>query len=135
MLAAQQTPLARFIEQHANRSCYSYEEIAIICGFKTSDVIYAFMRGERKVPLDKVAPLAEALGCDSAQLFLLALRSWFSEELFNQVEECFGAMQDSNAERGWLLAIREIFGGEVPEITVKMRRRLQFLIGKREFAD
>jgi hypothetical protein len=135
MLVAQQTPLARFIEEQANRSCYSYEEIAILCGFKTSDMIYAFMRGERKVPLDKVAPLAEALGCDSAQLFMLALRSWFTEDLFNQVEECFGAMQDNKAERGWLMAIREIFGGEVPEITVKMRRRLQFVIGRREIAD
>ncbi|EJL51628.1 hypothetical protein PMI09_04418 [Rhizobium sp. CF122] len=130
MLAALQTPIARFIEEHANRSCYSYEEIALLCGFKTSDMIYCFMRGDRKVPLDKVAPLAEALGCDSAQLFVLALKSWFSDELFNQLEECFGAMHGDKAERGWILALREVFGGEVPEITVKMRRRLQILVGK-----
>ncbi|MCF6369500.1 hypothetical protein [Rhizobium halophilum] len=127
MLVEQQTPIARFIQEHADRSCYSYEEIALLCGFKTSDMIYMFMRGERKVPLDKVAPLAEALGCDSAQLFVLALKSWFSTELFNQVEECFGAMHENKAERGWILALREIFGGEVPELTVKMRSRLRIL--------
>jgi hypothetical protein len=128
MLPTQQTPIARFIEEHANRSCYSYDEIALLCGFKTSDMIYCFMRGERKVPLDKVAPLAEALGCDSAQLFVLALKSWFSDELFYQLEECFGAMQADDAERSWIRALREIFGGEIPEITVSMHRRLQMLV-------
>ena len=128
MLPAQQTPIARFIEEHANRSCYSYDEIALLSGFNTSDMIYCFMRGERKVPLDKVAPLAEALGCDSAQLFVLALKSWFSDELFYQLEECFGAMQADDAERSWIRVLREIFGGELPEITVSMRRRLQMLV-------
>ena len=129
MLVEQQTPIARFIQEHAERSCYSYEEIALLCGFKTSDMIHAFTRGERKVPLDKVAPLAEALGCDRNQLFVHALKSWFSPELFNQLEECFGTRQESKAERGWIAALREIFGGEVPELTGKMRSRLRILTG------
>lgn len=129
MLPAQQTPLVRFIEEHANHSPYSYEELALLCGFKTSDMIYAFMRGERKVPLDKVAPLAEALGCDSGQLFVLALKTWFSDELFNQLEECFGTIKENSAERSWIVALRETYKGDVPEVTVKMRRRLQILAG------
>jgi len=129
MLTEQQTPLARFIEEHANRSPYSYSEIAILCGFKTDALIYAFMRGEIRLPLDKVAPLAEAIGCDSAQLFVLALKSWFSAELFGQIEECFlESDEEDNIERVWLLAIREIYSGKVPELTVKLRRRLRLVL-------
>jgi hypothetical protein len=58
-------------------------------------MIYAFMRGEQRVPLDKVTPLSEALGCDSSQLFVLALKTWFSEDLFNQLEKCFGDIEES----------------------------------------
>lgn len=129
MTPAQQTPIARYIEEHANRSCYSYQEIALLCGFKTSDMIYAFIRGERKVPLDMIKPLAEILDCDRKQLFSLALRTWCNEEFFSQLEETFGTAQETEAERGWLAALREIYGGSVPEITAAMHRRIRVLAG------
>lgn len=129
MTPAQQTPIARYIEEHANRSCYSYQEIALLCGFKTSDMIYAFIRGERKVPLDMIKPLAEILDCDRKQLFILALRTWCNEEFFSQLEETFGTAQETEAERGWLAALREIYGGSVPEITAAMHRRIRVLAG------
>ena len=129
MLEKQQTPLAKFIEDHANRSEYSYEEIAVLCGFKTDALIYAFMRGEIKLPLDKVAPLAEALGCDGGQLFTLALKAWFSVEMFEQMEEAFLAYPSFDpAELGWLRLIREIFGGKVPEMNDRFKRRLQLVL-------
>ncbi len=129
MFESQQTLLAKFIEEHANKSPYSCEELALLCGFKTSDMIYAVVRGERKLPLDKVAPLAEALDCDRGQLFVLVMKSWFGVELINHIEECFGAMLKDGAERSWIIALREIYKGDVPEMTVKMRQRLKILVG------
>ncbi len=92
-------------------------------------MIYAFIRGERKVPLDMIKPLAEILDCDRNQLFILALRTWFNEEFFSQLEETFGTAQETEAERGWLAALREIYGGSVPEITATMHRRIRVLAG------
>mgnify|MGYP003948863519 CR=1 FL=1 len=129
MFESQQKTLANFIEEHAKKSPYSYEELALLCGFKTSDMIYAFAHSEWKVPLDKVAPLAKALDCDKGKLFVLALKSWFSGELFNQIEECFGAVPENSAERSWIVALREIYNGDVPEMTVKTRRCLKILVG------
>lgn len=129
MLPAQQTPFARYIEEYANNSIYSYDEIALLCGFKTSDMIYGFMRGERKVPLHLIKTLAEVLQCDRRELFILALRTWFNEDLFSLLEETFGAAQETAAERSWLEVLREIYKGDVPEITTTMRRRIRILAG------
>jgi hypothetical protein len=129
MLEKQQTPLAKFIEDNPKRSGYSFEEIGIMCGFKTADLIYAFMRGEIRLPLDKVVPMAEALSCDSGQLFTLALKEWFSQQIFEQMEEAFLAFPSlDTVELGWLKVIRDIFGGKVPEINDRFKRRLQLVL-------
>lgn len=52
----------------------------------------------------------------------------FSGELFNQLDECFAAIKDNSAERSWIVAVREICKGDVPEMTVKMRKRLEIVL-------
>lgn len=124
-----QIPTAKFIETHVKSSPYSVGEIAILCGFKNGEMIEGFITGERKVPLDKVLPLAQALECDRRQLFSLALRSWFGEAFVNDMEDIFGASADSPAERSWLICLREFYAGQIPEITPNLRRRLRLIIG------
>lgn len=129
MLEKQQTPLAKFIEEHANRSGYSYEEIGILCGFKTANLIYSFTRGELRPPLDKIVTLAEVLGCDSGQLFTLAIQEWFPPELFDQMREAFLVYPSlEKEETDWLVTVREIFGGRVPEMNDHLRRRLKLVM-------
>lgn len=129
MLEKQQTPLAQFIEEHANRSGYSFEEIGILCGFRTGNLIYSFTRGEIRPPLDKITTLAEVLGCDAGQLFTLAIKEWFSQELFEQMQEAFLVYPSlEKAETDWLATVREIFGGRVPDMNDHLRRRLKLLM-------
>lgn len=123
-----QTPLAKFIEEYAKRSGYSHEEIGIMCGFKTADLIYSFIRGDVRLPLDKVAPMAEVLGCDSAQLFALALREWFSPQLFDQMQEAFLVAPNVDPiDLQWLRVLHDIFGGKLPEMNDRFKRRLQLV--------
>ena len=129
MLEKQQTPLAQYIEEHANRSGYSYDEIGILCGFKTGNLIYAYARGEIRPPLDRIVILAEVLGCDSGQLFTLAIKEWFSAELFEQLQEAFLVYPSLEpAEADWLKTIREIFGGQVPDMNDRRRERLKLVM-------
>lgn len=129
MLENQQTPLAKFIEEHANRSGYTFEEIGILCGFKTGNLIYAFTRGEIRPPLDKIVTLAEVMGCDCGQLFTLAIKEWFTPELFEQMQDAFLVYPSlEKAEKDWLTTIREIFGGRAPDMNDHLRRRLKLVM-------
>ena len=129
MLEKRETPLAKFIKDHADRSERSYEEIAILCGFKTDALVHGFTRGEVRLPLDKVTLLAQAIGCDDKQLFRLTLKAWFSDEIFDQMQDAF--LPDPSTgivERNWLQFIRELIGGELPEMSDQFRRRLRLVL-------
>lgn len=109
-------PIARFIEQHAKASSCNYRDIAIAAGFSNSDIIYVFVRGEAKVPLDRVPALAGALECDAAHLFVLALQQFFEPKVFEELRELF--MDDlTEDERGWLDLIRAVGDGVAPRLT------------------
>ncbi|MCX5578989.1 hypothetical protein [Kaistia terrae] len=123
------SPVCRYIEEYVEKSTYSLQEIAMLCGFKDLDIIYRFLRGERRLPLHIVETLAEVLECNRSQLFILTLRTWFDEDFLSLLEESFGAARETEAERSWLEALREIYKGDVPEITATMRRRIRILAG------
>jgi hypothetical protein len=121
--------IAKFIEEHATRSRLSYKDIAILAGFSSDAVLYKFMRGEAAVPLDCVPGLAGALGCDGAQLFVLALQSNLAPDTVQLIEETFMNGADLDGIIGtWVRAIREIYGGKVPPLTVELRRRLELVL-------
>jgi hypothetical protein len=119
--------VAKFIETHVSSSPYSVGEITAFCGFKSSEMIEGFIRGEWRVPIDKVPPLAQALGCDKRQLFILVLSSWFDKGIVSELEEALGSV--SPAESSWLVCLREFYAGQVPKITPNSRRRLRLIVG------
>ena len=127
--SGRQTNIAKFIEEHAKKSRLSFKDIAILAGFSSDAVLYKFMRGEAAVPLDCVPGLAGALGCDGAQLFVLALQSNLDPQTVQLIEETFmnNALPDQVIGT-WVRAIREIYGGNVPALTVEMRRRLELVL-------
>lgn len=92
-------------------------------------MLYKFLQGEAAVPLDCVPGLAGALGCDGAQLFVLALQSNLAPHTVQLIEETF--MNNASLDKvigTWVRAIREIYSGNVPPLTVEMRLRLELVL-------
>jgi hypothetical protein len=108
----------------------NHRDIAIMAGFKSSDIIYMFVEGRAKVPLDRVTKLAQALGCDAAHLFILALEQNFEPAMFHELRELFTRSQNiSSNELAWIQLIRDASGYTDPSITLsraqKIRREFQ----------
>ncbi|MCF6117111.1 XRE family transcriptional regulator [Mesorhizobium muleiense] len=120
-------PIALFIEQCANASDNSYEDIAVMAGFTKASIIYMFISGEAKVPLDCVPALAGALGCDATHLFVLALQQYFTPELFEQIRELVINDYTPN-ERAWIQALRGVSGRADPELTPQRLKRLREIL-------
>lgn len=117
--------VAEFIKHHVGRSALSYSEISIICGFNTNAVLYGWMRGDFKLPLDKVASLAGALNVDAGQLFALAMEDWFSPKLFGEMRDHFMSLPTVGPEVAWVDVLRQIFDGNVPPMTDEIRAVLE----------
>ncbi|MBY3025435.1 hypothetical protein [Rhizobium leguminosarum] len=128
MNSERNSEVAKLIQVHLQNSPYTLEEITLLLGFQSTDMVEGFLGGERKVPLDKVLPLANALGCNRRLLFALVLRSWFGAEFAGAIEEVFAGDSAAPAERGWLAFLREFYGDSVPELTPALRRRFRLLV-------
>lgn len=120
--------VAEFIQAHLETCHYNVGEIALLLGFRGAEMVEGFVRGERKVPLDKVLPLAQALGCDKRRLFVLVLNSWFDAEFVKTLEEVFVGDSASSTEQGWIGFLRETYGENIPQLTPTLRRRLRLLV-------
>lgn len=119
-------PIAEFIRKWADASPYNYEDIAIMAGFSKAHIIYLFMSGEAKVPLDRVPGLAGALGCDANQLWTLALQQFFNPSDFLKIQEL--SIERTPNERAWIKAIRNFSGNADPELTPERLTRLENLL-------
>ncbi len=120
--------VARLIQEHLEPCPYSVEEIALLLGCRNTEMVEGFIRGDMRVPLDKTLLLAQALGCDKRQLFVLVLKSWFGTEFVKTVEEVFIGNSVSANEQGWISFLREVYGENVPALTPALRRRLRLLV-------
>ena len=121
--------IAALVQGHLDASPYSVGEVAVLSGFQGPEMLDGIARGDLRVPLEKVLPLAQALGCDKRQLFTLVLNSWFGTEFVKTVEEVLVGDSASVAEQGWISSLREFYGEDVPELTPLLRRRLRLLLG------
>ncbi|WP_141247032.1 hypothetical protein [Mesorhizobium sp. WSM3866] len=128
MLSAQtKRPIASYIEKWANASVCSYQDIAVRAGFTKADIIYMFISGEHRVPLDCIPALARALGCDGNELWTLALQQYFKPEILRQIQE-LSTRDHSPNERAWINALRSMSGGADPELTHKRSERLREIL-------
>lgn len=75
------TPItvAEFIAYRLAEIDKSQREVAEECGFETPNIITMFKKGQMKVPLDRVGPLAKALDADPAHLLRLAMQEYMPE--------------------------------------------------------
>lgn len=120
--------VAKFIQDHLETCHYGAGEIALLLGCRSTEMVEGFVRGDLRVPLDKVLPLSQALGCDKRRLFVLVLTSWFGTEFVKTVEEVLAGDSASAAEQGWISFLRELYGENLPALTPALRRRLRLLV-------
>ncbi len=123
--------LAKYIEKRVLelRPGKSQAEIAEQAGFNTPNVIAMLKSGATKLALDRVPKLAEALECDPAMLFRLALRQPGHETTARAIEEIFGTVVSRN-EVTWLEEIRDASGDTNPSLTTRNRTALRGIFGK-----
>jgi len=114
---------ALYIEEFADLSNLTYDEIAKAAGFKNASTLRSFIADEYKIPLDHVARLATALGCDGAQLALLVLQQWFHSSSFRNVCEAFQIPRTEN-ELLWLAALEKASGESSPVLTPERAAKL-----------
>lgn len=128
MASVEMERIAEIVQGGMKAHGYSALETAILIGFRTGDMIEGIIGGDRRIPLDKVVPLADALGCDRRLMMTLAMTSWFGADFVNTVKEVFTDSEGAPPERQWLNCLRELHGDEVPELTPSLRRRLRLLV-------
>lgn len=96
-------------------------------GFVGSRFFEMVIRGEAKLPLDRVEEVAGLLGCDRRKLFRLAMRQFYEEDSISLIERMFcGSVTDE--EQKWLDAIRSAEDGPVAEPNGTAKRLLRALV-------
>jgi transcriptional regulator with XRE-family HTH domain len=91
----------------------SQRDIASEIGYDKANMISMFKRGEARVPLDKILPLANSLRVDPAHLFKLALEQYWPDQL-DMISKIFGQIHTENEGRILLTPWREITDNSDP---------------------
>lgn len=125
------TALAKYIDKQidALKGVKTQRDIAHEMGYSAPNIISMFKRGEMKVPLDKVPPLAKALHVDLKHLF----RLWIEQNWPDQtdiIRMVFGGQVTDN-EMKILELFREVNGGEVPELTPALEDVIRSSVSKK----
>jgi len=96
-------------------------------GFLASKLFHMILRGDAKLPLDRVEEVASLIGTDARQLFRLAARQFYEEEAICLFERMLGT-PISNEEQKWLDEIRSAADGPVAEPSGTARRLVRALV-------
>jgi len=110
-------------------SSYTLAEVAVIAGFKSPEMLESIVSGGSRIPLDKIAPLADALHCNKRELLQIVLKSWFGDDFVQLVQETFSVPAlSSSSESDWITFLRETNNGTVPNLGATLRRRFRLLL-------
>jgi plasmid maintenance system antidote protein VapI len=75
------TKVARFLDKHIDQVVNrSHREIAQAAGWTQSNMVTMIKKGDAKLPLDRVVPLARAIGVDPMFLFRMALEQFMPDD-------------------------------------------------------
>ena len=89
MSTRKRVTVAEYIEQQIALSEKSQKEISVDAGFEKPNVLSMIKSGATKLPINRVGPLAKALGVDPVHLLRLAL-SEYLPDTFEAIEEIVG---------------------------------------------
>lgn len=73
------TTVADYIADRLAESGKTQREVAEECGFEKPNIITMFKNGSTKVPLNRIGPLAKAIGADPAHLLRLVMNEYFPD--------------------------------------------------------
>ncbi|MDK1488645.1 hypothetical protein QN219_01020 [Sinorhizobium sp. 7-81] len=94
----------------------------------SSPLFQTILRGDAKLPLDRVEEVATALGYDDRQqLFRLAMRQFYDEEAICLFERMLGTPM-TNEEQMWLHEIRSASEKAVREPNIVAKRLVRALV-------
>ncbi len=68
--------VARFIAARIEATGQLQKDIAVKCGFEKPNIITMIKQGTTRLPLDKIGPMAIALGVDPVQLFKMCMEEY-----------------------------------------------------------
>lgn len=71
--------LAEYLEMQIHLCNKSQAAIASEVGFPSANVLSMIKRGKTRLPLNRVGPMAEALGLDSSHLFKMVMKEYNPE--------------------------------------------------------
>jgi len=109
--------IADFIANHLAELDKTQREIAAECGFETPNIITMFKKGSTKVPMNRIGPLAKALGADPAHMLRLAMQEYMPDT-WESIEETLKSTVLTDNELKLIRAYREATGNADPEAVV-----------------
>ena len=103
------TAIAKFLEEKidAVKEVKTQRVIAEEVGFKTPNMISMLKNGDSKVPLDKIALLAQSLNVDAGHLLRLGLEQYWTG-LGSTIDQIFGNIASANECDLFLIKWREV---------------------------
>jgi transcriptional regulator with XRE-family HTH domain len=104
--------VAEYIDYQVGKNLRTQAEIARAAGFDSANMITMLKQGRTKVPLDRVGPLADAMGCSRTYFMRLVLGE-YHPNLLAILQEVFGYHISTN-EFSIVAFIREISGYSDP---------------------
>lgn len=114
--------LVDFLKARLSETEVQAGEVSIL----TSPLFHMVLRGDAKLPLDRVEDVAEPLGCDKRELFRLAMLQFYTEDAVRLFEKML-TDHVTEAEKMWLHEIRSAAVGEVREPGSVCRRFIRTL--------
>lgn len=118
--------LAERIDALLKISEKNQRQIADEIGYERPNLITMFKQGRSKVPINKVGPLAIALGADPAHLTRMALQEYVPET-YEAIKKYLGEPLSEN-ERRILNVIRDESGDTDPHLTESAETKLRKLV-------
>ena len=104
------------LERAINASDKTQTEIAMMCGYNNPNVITMIKRGSSRLPLDKVATIAQALDLDPAELMKEWIATYIPEAKRDM--ETHLLIDMTPEERSWIRGLRRTIG-QVPMFNTK----------------
>jgi transcriptional regulator with XRE-family HTH domain len=102
--------VAKYLEQQIAMSEKSQKEIAEACGYDKPNIITMLKQGSTKLPINKVGPMAKALGVDPKHLLSLVLQEYMPET-WESLQSIVGESLVSADELRLMKKIRKITAG------------------------
>lgn len=122
------TKVARFLDKHIDQNVNkSHREIAQAAGWTQSNMVTMIKKGDAKLPLDRVVPLARAIDVDPLFLFRMALEQFMPDDA--EAAKMLDFICTVN-ETEILGVIREVSGNSDPGLNDQRRAALTKAFGE-----